>query len=103
LSNYSDPQTWLEEIRLTEVKFRQILKWVSCFALSVNEVNAALGRIVTAPTNGKAGVIPSVLMYYLALKPQQVQFRDRQFVVAGEISIFKKGSPFRQWVVVRLR
>jgi L-serine dehydratase len=46
------------------VKFRQILKWVSCFALSVNEVNAALGRIV-APTNGSAGVIPSVLMYYL--------------------------------------
>jgi L-serine dehydratase len=62
LSN--DPQTWLEQIRLTEVKFRQILKWVSCFALSVNEVNAALGRIV-APTNGSAGVIPSVLMYYL--------------------------------------
>jgi L-serine dehydratase len=28
LSNYSDPQTWLEQIRLTEVKFRQILKWV---------------------------------------------------------------------------
>jgi L-serine dehydratase len=51
LSN-CDPQTWLEQIRLTEVKFRQILKWVSCFALSVNEVNAALGRIVTAPTNG---------------------------------------------------
>jgi L-serine dehydratase len=55
LSNYSDPQTWLEQIRLTEVKFRQILKWVSCFALSVNEVNAAL--VVTAPTNGSAGVI----------------------------------------------
>jgi L-serine dehydratase len=67
LSNYSDPQTWLEQIRLTEVKFRQILKWVSCFALSVNEVNAALGRIV-APTNGSAGVIPSVLMYYLVMK-----------------------------------
>jgi L-serine dehydratase len=61
----TDPQTWLEQIRLTEVKFRQILKWVSCFALSVNEVNAALGRI--APTNGSA-VIPSVLMYYLVIE-----------------------------------
>jgi L-serine dehydratase len=45
LSNYSSPQTWLEEIRTTEVKFRQI-KY--CFALAVNEVNAALGRVVTA-------------------------------------------------------
>jgi len=60
---YNTPQEWLESIRRTEVKFRQILKWVSCFALSVNEVNAALGRVVTAPTNGSAGVIPSVLMY----------------------------------------
>ena len=95
LSNYSDPQTWLEEIRLTEVKFRQILKWVSCFALSVNEVNAALGRIVTAPTNGSAGVIPSVLMYYLVIENHNAGPKEiRQFLlVAGEIgSIFKKGS-----------
>ncbi|WP_016990367.1 L-serine ammonia-lyase [Flavobacterium sp. ACAM 123] len=95
LSNYSDPQTWLEQIRLTEVKFRQILKWVSCFALSVNEVNAALGRIVTAPTNGSAGVIPSVLMYYLVIENHDAGEKEiKQFLlVAGEIgSIFKKGS-----------
>ncbi|MEZ7516020.1 L-serine ammonia-lyase [Flavobacterium frigidarium] len=95
LSNYSDPQSWLEEIRKTEVKFRQILKWVSCFALSVNEVNAALGRIVTAPTNGSAGVIPSVLMYYLVIENHQAGLKEiKQFLlVAGEIgSIFKKGS-----------
>jgi L-serine dehydratase len=95
LSNYSDPQTWLEQIRLTEVKFRQILKWVSCFALAVNEVNAALGRIVTAPTNGSAGVIPSVLMYYLVIENHQAGEKEiKQFLlVAGEIgSIFKKGS-----------
>ena len=67
LANYSTPQEWLESIRKTEVKFRQILKWVSCFALAVNEVNAALGRVVTAPTNGSAGVIPAVLMYYLVI------------------------------------
>ncbi|HTO34626.1 MAG TPA: serine dehydratase beta chain, partial [Flavobacterium sp.] len=53
---YSNPQEWMETIRKTEVKFRQILKWVSCFALAVNEVNASLGRVVTAPTNGSAGV-----------------------------------------------
>lgn len=92
---YNSPQEWLESIRKTEVKFRQILKWVSCFALSVNEVNAALGRVVTAPTNGSAGVIPSVLMYYMVIENHQADFNHiRQFLlVAGEIgSIFKKGA-----------
>lgn len=95
LSNYDSPQTWLEQIRLTEVKFRQILKWVSCFALAVNEVNAALGRVVTAPTNGSAGVIPAVLMYYLVIENHEAGEKEiKQFLmVAGEIgSIFKKGS-----------
>ena len=95
LSNYNSPQEWLECIRKTEVKFRQILKWVSCFALAVNEVNAALGRVVTAPTNGSAGVIPAVLMYYLVIENHQADEKQiKQFLmVAGEIgSIFKKGS-----------
>jgi L-serine dehydratase len=95
LANYSNPQEWLECIRKTEVKFRQILKWVSCFALSVNEVNAALGRVVTAPTNGSAGVIPAVLMYYLCIENHEAGEKEiKQFLmVAGEIgSIFKKGS-----------
>ncbi|ABQ07708.1 MULTISPECIES: L-serine ammonia-lyase [Flavobacterium] len=95
LSNYNDPQSWLEEIRKTEVKFRQILKWVSCFALAVNEVNASLGRVVTAPTNGSAGVIPAVLMYYMVIENHDAGEKEiKQFLmVAGEIgSIFKKGS-----------
>ena len=95
LANYSNPQEWLETIRKTEVKFRQILKWVSCFALAVNEVNAALGRVVTAPTNGSAGVIPSVLMYYMVIENHNAGEKEiKQFLmVAGEIgSIFKKGS-----------
>lgn len=95
LSNYNNPQEWLETIRKTEVKFRQILKWVSCFALAVNEVNAALGRVVTAPTNGSSGVIPAVLMYYLVIENHQAGEKEiKQFLmVAGEIgSIFKKGS-----------
>lgn len=95
LANYSNPQEWLESIRKTEVKFRQILKWVSCFALAVNEVNAALGRVVTAPTNGSAGVIPAVLMYYLTIENHEATDKEiKQFLmVAGEIgSIFKKGA-----------
>ena len=92
---YSNPVEWIYAIRDTEVKFRQILKWVSCFALAVNEVNASLGRVVTAPTNGSAGVIPAVLMYYLVIENHDGNFEDikRFLLVAGEIgSIFKKGA-----------
>jgi L-serine dehydratase len=46
-----------------------IFEWVSLYALAVNEENAAGGRVVTAPTNGAAGVIPAVLKYYEALTP----------------------------------
>ena len=92
---YSDQHEWLGAIRKTEVKFRSILKWVSCFALAVNEVNAALGRVVTAPTNGSAGVIPAVLMYYLVIENHTAdeEHIKKFLMVAGEIgSIFKKGS-----------
>ncbi len=95
LANYSTPLEWLHTIRKTEVKFRQILKWVSCFALAVNEVNAALGRVVTAPTNGSAGVIPAVLMYYLVIENRDAGKEEiQQFLtVSGQIgSIFKQGS-----------
>ncbi|HNU59144.1 MAG TPA: L-serine ammonia-lyase [Aquaticitalea sp.] len=92
---YNGPQEWLQTIRKTEVKFRQILKWVSCFALSVNEVNASLGRVVTAPTNGSAGVIPAVLMYYMVIENHNADFEHikKFLLVSGEIgSIFKKGA-----------
>tara|TARA_B110000091_G_scaffold189402_1_gene211897 strand:- start:1910 stop:3334 length:1425 start_codon:yes stop_codon:yes gene_type:complete len=94
-TSYSNPEEWITAIRSTEVKFREILKWVSCFALSVNEVNAALGRVVTAPTNGSAGVIPAVLMYYLVIENHEADFSHiKQFLLtAGEIgSIFKKNA-----------
>jgi len=45
------------------------MEWVNLFALAVNEENAAGGRIVTAPTNGAAGIIPAVLHYYLKFVP----------------------------------
>lgn len=92
---YENPEAWLKTIRKTEVKFRQILKWVSCFALAVNEVNASLGRVVTAPTNGSAGVIPSVLMYYMVIENHEADFEHikKFLLVASEIgSIFKKGA-----------
>lgn len=92
---YNSPAEWLQSIRKTEVKFREILKWVSCLALAVNEVNASLGRVVTAPTNGSAGVIPAVLMYYMVIENHNASFEQvKQFLlVAGEIgSIFKKGA-----------
>ncbi|GAB1307464.1 L-serine ammonia-lyase [Urechidicola sp. KH5] len=92
---YSNPTEWIASIRKTKVRFRQIFKWVSCFALSVNEVNASLGRVVTAPTNGSAGVIPAVLMYYLVIENHNANFDQiKQFLlVAGEIgSIVKKGA-----------
>jgi L-serine dehydratase len=92
---YSNPWEWLQTIRKTKVYFRQILKWVSCFALAVNEVNASLGRVVTAPTNGSAGVIPAVLMYYLVIENHKAGDKEiKQFLTtAGVIgSIFKKGA-----------
>ena len=94
-TDYSTPYEWIAAIRDGEVKFREILKWVSCFALAVNEVNASLGRVVTAPTNGSAGVIPAVLMYYMVIENHDANFDDiKQFLlVAGEIgSLFKKGA-----------
>lgn len=93
--SYSDIGGWMTCIRQERWSFRDILNWVSCFALAVNEENAAFGRVVTAPTNGAAGVIPAVLMYGVCFCPE---FRSDDAVVrflltAGELgSLFKKGA-----------
>jgi L-serine dehydratase len=92
---YSNKYEWIASIRDSEVKFREILKWVSCFALAVNEVNASLGRVVTAPTNGSAGVIPAVLMYYMVIENHNANFKDvkKFLLVSGAIGmLFKKGA-----------
>jgi L-serine dehydratase len=60
---YDTLDAWMRTLRTTRCEFQQILRWVSAFALAVNEENAAFGRVVTAPTNGAAGVIPAVMMY----------------------------------------
>ncbi len=74
--------------------FEQVLRWVSCFALAVNEENADFGRVVTAPTNGAAGVLPAVLLYYTCFVPSaSCEGVVRFLLTAGEIgSVFKKGA-----------
>jgi len=87
-------QEWITSIKSCNFSFNEILKWVSCFAIAVNEENASYGRVVTAPTNGAAGVIPAVLMYYLCFVNSSSESNIIKFLLtAGEIgSIFKKGS-----------
>lgn len=73
--------------------FERTLRWISAFALAVNEENAAFGRVVTAPTNGAAGVIPAVMMYGKAFHGWTQKDLREFLLVAGEIgSLFKKGA-----------
>ncbi len=92
--SYSDYNSWLATIRQGGKEFKYILDWVSCFALAVNEENASFGRVVTAPTNGAAGVIPAVLQYYVAFCDGNTNEKIIQFLLtAAEVgSIFKKGA-----------
>ncbi|WP_249019510.1 L-serine ammonia-lyase [Conexibacter sp. S30A1] len=59
------------------------LEWVNLFALSVNEENAAGGRVVTAPTNGAAGVVPAVLHYYARFVPGADEEGVHRFLLAA--------------------
>ncbi len=96
LSNrrYNDYDSWITAIKEGGNSFQYTLDWVSCFALAVNEENASFGRVVTAPTNGAAGVIPAVMHYYLAFEKGAGDEKIIQFLLtASEIgSIFKKGA-----------
>ncbi len=57
--------------------------WLSVYAMAVNEENAAGGRVVTAPTNGAAGVIPAVLRYWLHFHPEADQASIRDFLLTA--------------------
>ncbi len=91
---YKDYFEWLEAIKSGGNQFQYILDWVSCFALAVNEENASFSRVVTAPTNGAAGVIPAVLQYYISFCGTYDEEKIIQFLLcASEVgSIFKKGA-----------
>ncbi|MCU0793830.1 MAG: L-serine ammonia-lyase [Opitutaceae bacterium] len=59
------------------------LDWVNLYALAVNEENAAGGRVVTAPTNGAAGIIPAVLHYYMNFQPGAAEPDAADFLLAA--------------------
>jgi L-serine dehydratase len=64
------------------------LDWVNLFALAVNEENAAGGRVVTAPTNGAAGIVPAVIQYYRRFVPGADDNGTIEFLLtAGAIGI----------------
>jgi L-serine dehydratase len=91
---YDDFNGWVAAIRAGGNDFKYTLDWVSCFALAVNEENASFGRVVTAPTNGAAGVIPAVLQYFVIFCDGLHESKILSFILAAsEIgSIFKKGA-----------
>ncbi|MBQ4833278.1 L-serine ammonia-lyase [Pseudoalteromonas sp. MMG010] len=67
------------------------MDWVDLFALAVNEENAAGGRVVTAPTNGAAGILPAVLMYYHTfIKEVDRDIATRYLLTAAAIGILYK-------------
>ena len=69
----------------------RVLDWVNLYALAVNEENAAGGRVVTAPTNGAAGIVPAVLHYYVNFVPGASEQGVIDFLLtAGAIGILYK-------------
>jgi len=69
----------------------QVMDWVNLYALAVNEENAAGGRVVTAPTNGAAGIVPAVLHYYTRFVPTASEAGVTDFLLtAAAIGILYK-------------
>ncbi len=71
-----------------------VLDWVNLWALAVNEENAAGGRVVTAPTNGAAGIVPAVLRYYQRFTPRASDEGVRIFLLTAAAigSLFKENA-----------
>lgn len=93
-ANYTDAVSWRQAIATGGRDFTRTLDWVSCFALAVNEENASFGRVVTAPTNGAAGVVPAVLQYLLVFQDPLPEDAALRFLATASLigSIFKKGA-----------
>ncbi|MDH6410383.1 L-serine dehydratase [Aurantimicrobium minutum] len=70
------------------------IEWLHAFALAVNEENAAGGRVVTAPTNGAAGIVPAVASYYLRFVPGANQEGIRRYLLTATAigSLFKSNA-----------
>jgi len=72
----------------------EVMDWISLYAIAVNEENAAGSRVVTAPTNGAAGIIPAVMRYYLDFCPGATQTGLRDFLLAAAAvgALFKRNA-----------
>ena len=70
----------------------QLFDWLNCYAMAVNEENAAGGRVVTAPTNGAAGIIPAVIRFYCVTAEDQACRDSRRtfLLTAGAIGLLYK-------------
>lgn len=92
----ADHASWIDAVRRGGFDFKRVLAVVGALALAVSEENAAFGRVVTAPTNGAAGVIPAVLQSHLIFGGNGVAEEDavvRFLSVASEVGcLFKKGA-----------
>lgn len=89
------PRMFRELTEQPEVNLRDplvIMDWVSLWAMAVNEENAAGGRVVTAPTNGAAGVIPAVLSYLVRVRGAGEEQVIRFLLTAGAIGLLYKFS-----------
>ena len=94
-TQFDSKEEWISFIMKQSYNFEDTLKFVACFALATNEENASFGRVVTAPTNGAAGVIPAVLLYFISLSGHKVDHKEiiEFLCVASEIGcLFKKKS-----------
>jgi L-serine dehydratase len=94
-TQFDNKEEWINYIGRQSYNFSDTLKFVTCFALATNEENASFGRVVTAPTNGAAGVIPAVLLYFIILSGHKVDNKKiiEFLCVASEIGcLFKKKS-----------
>lgn len=91
---YETKEEWFDLVKETQCSFDNVNKWISCFAMAVNEENASFGRIVTAPTNGASGIIPAVLMYSQTFTEYVGDDKIIRFILtAGEMgTLFKKNA-----------
>ncbi|WP_339902744.1 L-serine ammonia-lyase [uncultured Cyclobacterium sp.] len=92
--NFDKVADWIKAIKNGPKDFDTVNKWISVFALAVNEENASFGRIITAPTNGASGVIPAVMMYAHCFTTNFGEDEIVKFILtAGEIgTLYKKGA-----------
>ena len=73
----------LQAGKLGSRRAHEVMDWVSTYAIAVNEENAAGGRVVTAPTNGAAGIVPAVLRYFREFCPEYSADGARTFLLTA--------------------